>query len=56
MSPEAYSEPCQRSKVDRFAKIVNGFFSFSMFDRVKQGQKFVKFEIFSGLIFSIEKL
>ena len=56
MPPEAHSEPCQRSKVERFAKIVNGFFPFSMFDRVKQGQKFVKFEIFSGLIFAIEKL
>ena len=28
---EAYSEPCQTVKMDRFAKIVNGFKPFTIF-------------------------
>ena len=33
-SPEAYSEPCQASKMARFAKIFNGFDSVNIFAKL----------------------
>ena len=31
MQTEAYSEPCQTSKIESFAKIVNGFMPLTIF-------------------------